>query len=94
MEALWLDLIGPGADHELANERLPNFGGRVRPSTWYLTGFIVPSNAPPKVEILDDSEDELDEATARAAPSEESGDEGKTARKVILPFIDRTKLPD
>ena len=62
-----MDLIGPWADHELARERLPNFGGRVRPSTWYLTGFIVPSNAPPKVEILDDSEDELDEATTRAA---------------------------
>ena len=80
-----MDLIGPWADHELARERLPNFGGRVRPSTWYLTGFIVPSNAPPKVEILDDSEDELDEATTRAAPSEEAGDEGKTARKGYFP---------
>ena len=85
VEALRLDLIGPWVDHELAKERLPNFGGRVRPSTWYLTGFIVPSNAPPRTEVVDDSEDELDEATARAAPSEESSDEGKTARKGYLP---------
>ena len=38
-EALELDLIGPGAGHPLADERLP---GWVRPSNWYLTGFLVP----------------------------------------------------
>ena len=34
-EALEVDLIGPGAGHPLAHERLP---GWVRPSNWYLTG--------------------------------------------------------
>ena len=41
--ALRLDLIGPGAGHALARERLP---GWVRPSNWYLTGFLVPRGAP------------------------------------------------
>ena len=41
--ALRLYLIGPGAGHALARERLP---GWVRPSNWYLTGFLVPRGAP------------------------------------------------
>ena len=43
VRALGLDLIGPWAGHSLANERLP---GWVRPSNWYLTGFLVPRGAP------------------------------------------------
>ena len=39
VRALGLDLIGPWAGHPLADERLP---GWVRPSNWYLTGFLVP----------------------------------------------------
>ncbi|MCQ3805653.1 MAG: hypothetical protein OXF41_13625 [bacterium] len=35
VEALRLDLVGPGRDSELADERLP---GWVRPSNWYVTG--------------------------------------------------------
>ena len=43
VHALRLDLIGPWPDHPLADERLP---GWVRPSNWYLTGFLVPRGAP------------------------------------------------
>ena len=43
VEALELDLVGPPAGHDLAEERLP---GWVRPSTWYLTGFLMPVDAP------------------------------------------------
>jgi len=39
VEALQIDLVGPGAGHALSDERLP---GSVRPSTWYLTGFLIP----------------------------------------------------
>ncbi len=39
VEALKLDLVGPWAGHALAEERLP---GWVRPSNWYLTGFLLP----------------------------------------------------
>ena len=34
---------GPWPGHELAEERLP---GWVRPSNWYLTGFLIPVDAP------------------------------------------------
>jgi hypothetical protein len=44
VEALKLDLVGPWAGHELAVEQPP---GWVRPSSWYLTGFLIPSGTPP-----------------------------------------------
>ena len=45
VEALKLDLIGPWAGHPLAEERLQ---GWVRPSNWYLTGFLIPSGTAPE----------------------------------------------
>ena len=48
VEALRLDLVGPRAGHALAEEHLP---GWVRPSNWYLTGFLIPSGAPPEKPI-------------------------------------------
>ena len=45
VDALRLDLVGPPAGHVLVAERLP---GWVRPSNWYLTGFLVPSGMPPE----------------------------------------------
>jgi hypothetical protein len=41
VEALKLDLFGPDNDHKFAHELLPD-----APSRWYLTGFLVPSEAP------------------------------------------------
>ena len=41
VEALRLDLVGPGNDHIFANELLPE-----SPSRWYLAGFLVPADAP------------------------------------------------
>ena len=38
-EALELDLVGPWPGHDLEREKLP---GWVRPSNWYLTGFLIP----------------------------------------------------
>ena len=63
-QALNLDLIGPPANHELAEERIP---GWVRPSNWYLTGFLVPTDAPPEQNADADEEDELDETPATTA---------------------------
>ena len=45
IKALRLDLVGPWPGHELDEERLP---GWVRPSNWYLTGFLIPSGSPPQ----------------------------------------------
>ncbi len=43
IEALKLDLVGPGAGDGLAGERLPVWR---RPASWYLTGFLIPSGTP------------------------------------------------
>lgn len=43
VEALRLDLVGPWARHALAEELLP---GRARPWSGYLTGFLIPWDAP------------------------------------------------
>jgi hypothetical protein len=45
VEALKLALVGPGAGHALAEERLHR---RERPSNWNLTGFLIPSGTPPE----------------------------------------------
>jgi len=40
VDALRIDLVGPGKDHAFARELLEQ-----SPSIWYLTGFLVPSDA-------------------------------------------------
>ncbi len=80
--ALHLDLIGPSASHELAEERIP---GWVRPSNWYLTGFLVPADAPPEQGGDADEEDELDETPATAGLAEESVADGRSARRGFFP---------
>ena len=80
--ALHLDLIGPSANHELAEERLP---GWVRPSNWYLTGFLVPADAPPEQSADADEEEELDETPATAGLAEESVADGRAARRGFFP---------
>ena len=56
VEALKLDLVGPRAGHALAEERLP---GWVRPSNWYLAGFLIPSGTPPEKRADADEDDDL-----------------------------------
>ena len=86
IDTLRLDLVGPWPDHEFAQELLPDAGPGTSPSQWYLTGFIVPSGESPRPDIAADSSDEIvDEVTGEAPISEESVDEGKTARKGYFP---------
>ena len=83
IEALKLDLVGPWAGHELAEERLP---GWVRPSNWYLTGFLIPSDTP--VDQKDDDGDDDDfggEVAGEAGLPEESSEERKAAKKGYFP---------
>ena len=82
VEALNLDLIGPGAGHDLASERLP---GWVRPSNWYLTGFLIPAGAPPEQSGDTDEDDDLDEMPESAGLAEESTEERKAAKKGFFP---------
>ena len=83
VEALKLDLVGPWAGHMLAEERLQ---GRVRPSNWYLTGFLIPTGTPPEMSADADEDDDLgSEIPQSAGFPEESNEERKAAKKGFFP---------
>ena len=83
VEALKLDLVGPWAGHELAEESLP---GWVRPSNWYLTGFLIPSDTPADQKDDDDDDDDFGgEVSEEAGLPEESSEERKAAKKGYFP---------
>jgi len=82
VETLKLDLVGPWANHDLAYEQLP---GWVRPSNWYLTGFLIPSDTPVTDRADDDEDDVLDEIPDRAGLAEESTEERKAAKRGFFP---------
>lgn len=87
VEALRLDLVGPGevighAAYTLcdANEILPQ-----RPSSWYLTGFLVPSEADPDQKCDEQSADELDGADNNSGGDDAVVPEPAAARVRFLP---------
>ena len=82
VRALRLDLIGPRKDDEFAEESLP---GWVRPTNWYLTGFLAPSGTPEQQAADADEEDDLGETPDNAGLPEESGDDGRAAKKGYFP---------
>jgi hypothetical protein len=82
VEAVKLDLVGPWPGHALAEERLP---GWVRPSNWYLTGFLIPTGTPPDKSADIDEDDDLDEIPESAGLAEESNEERKAAKKGFFP---------
>jgi hypothetical protein len=83
VEALKLDLVGPWAGHALGEERLQ---GWVRPSNWYLTGFLIPSGTPPEKRADDDEDDEMGaEVPESAGLAEESNEDRKAAKKGFFP---------
>ena len=82
-EALALDLIGPDSGHALVDERLP---GWVRPSSWYLTGFLVPRGARAEQRADDDSDDDFEaEVADEAGLGDDSAEERQAARKGFFP---------
>ena len=82
VEALNLDLVGPRAADTLADERLP---GWVRPSNWYLTGFLIPSGTKPELSADADEEDDIDETPESGGLAEESSEERRAAKKGFFP---------
>ncbi len=83
VEALKLDLVGPWAGHDLEDERLP---GWVRPSNWYLTGFLIPSGTPPEQSADPDEDDDMGaESRSRRDSARESNEERKAAKKGFFP---------
>jgi hypothetical protein len=82
VNALKLDLVGPWAGHEYAEEQLL---GRIRPSTWYLTGFLIPSGMPPEKSADADEDDDFEEVPVSVGLAEESTEDRKAAKKGFLP---------
>src|SRR5690606_10859118 len=83
VEALKLDLVGPWSGHKSSEERLP---GWMRPSNWYLTGFLIPSGSPPeKAADADEDDDMGGEIPESGGLAEESNEERKAAKKGFFP---------
>jgi hypothetical protein len=82
VDALRLDLVGPWPGHSFADERLP---GWIRPSNWYLTGFLIPSGAPPEQSADVDEEDEVGAIPESEGNAEESNEDRKAAKKAFFP---------
>jgi hypothetical protein len=82
VDALRLDLVGPWAGHSFADERLPSW---IRPSNWYLAGFLIPTGAPPEQSADDDEEDDLGAIPESEGNAEESNEERKAAKKAFFP---------
>src|SRR4051794_17425666 len=80
VETLELDLVGPWPGHELAEEMLPR---RVRPSNWYLTGFLIPVDTDEKDAGDDDADDEFEAETEGAG--DETTEERVAAKKAYFP---------
>lgn len=80
IEALQIDLIGPTdalGDHK---ELLPQ-----TPSRWYLTGFLVPTDADEEQRCDPTSNDELDQAAEPAGLDDDDSPEKPAARRSYLP---------
>jgi len=80
VETLELDLVGPWPDHELAHELLQR---RVRPSNWYLTGFLIPVDTDEKGAADDDADDEFEADTEGSG--DETAEERVAAKKAYFP---------
>lgn len=82
VDALHLDLVGPWPGHGLEEELIP---GWKRPSNWYLTGFLLPSDTPPERRADADEDEEEGPAPEDGGLAEESSEERRAARKAYFP---------
>ncbi|MEO7718437.1 MAG: DISARM system helicase DrmA [Capsulimonas sp.] len=81
-DALTLDLVGPVGDNGNPEERL---AGYVRPSNWYLTGFLIPTGTPPEQAADEDEGEDFEEVSAPSVDPTESTDERKAKQKAFFP---------
>ncbi len=84
IEALRLDLVGPRTGHpphaRHAEEQLS-----IAPSKWYLTGFLVPHEAPATQRADDDGDDLLDAPGRKIEADDDSTPEASAAQKAFFP---------
>jgi hypothetical protein len=84
IETLQLDLVGPSPGHPLEAEQLWE---SEPPSRWYLTGFLVPSEAPESQRHDPEAEEVLDAVVGseEGAGDDDTEPDRAPARKVFLP---------
>src|SRR6267142_1786407 len=80
VEALQLDLVGPSNDHAFAQELLPE-----SPTRWYLTGFLVPSDAPLEQRIDETATEQIDSGGDAVGGDDAVEPDRGPARRSILP---------
>ena len=80
VDALQLDLVGPGGVLGDPKEVLPQ-----APSRWYLTGFLVPTDADEEQRCDPTSNDELDQAAAPGGLDDDTTPEKSAARHSYFP---------
>ena len=80
IDTLQIDLIGPTGPLGNHNEILPQ-----TPSRWYLTGFLVPTEADETQRCDPTSNDELDQAAEPAGLDDDDSPEKPAARRSYLP---------
>ena len=80
VEALRLDLVGPGNDHVFARELLPE-----SPSRWYLTGFLVPCTASAEQRTDETSTEEIAAGSDVGGTDDANAPDRDAARKSFLP---------
>ena len=80
IDALRLDLVGPTGLLGTPNETLPQ-----APSKWYLTGFLVPTEADEAQRVDPTSDDELDQAAEPGGSDDDKTPEPAAARRSYLP---------
>ena len=84
LDALRLDIVGPRPGdlrHDpYVEEVLPD-----APSKWYLTGFLVPHEAPVEQRTDDDGDDALDQVDRPVEGDDDNAPEATSARKAFFP---------
>lgn len=80
VDALQLDLVGPTEKLGNSKEILPQ-----SPSRWYLTGFLVPTDADEAQRSDPTSDDNLDQAAESAGADDDETPEKAAARRSFLP---------
>ena len=82
VDALRFDVVGPGPEGFRAEERIQSWQW---PSKEYLTGFLVPTGAPPEQRSDLDSEEQDEVVSEGAGLAEESSEDQKAAKKSFFP---------
>jgi hypothetical protein len=80
VEALQLDLIGPENDHVCAYELLPD-----SPYKWYLTGYLVPTDAPESQRFDPMSMDDIDQAAGVVGGDDDQPVDRSAGGKSFMP---------